>query len=128
MSRGTSHDSDPRPSDPRTLADRVKARVALAQTRLDQRAADASSDLERRRSVSKKPPVLANGSAGSQQVEALQVVYREMRTVYRSYRRRTGTPAVPELRSAVRAFRRGQSLTSLVDVAAFLDDRKLLAW
>jgi hypothetical protein len=35
---------------------------------------------------------------------------------------------VPELRSAVAAFKRGQSLTSLVQIASFLDDRKLLAW
>jgi hypothetical protein len=56
------------------------------------------------------------------------MVYCEMRAIYRSYRRKTGETAVPELRSAVLAFNRGQSLTSLVHIATFLDDRKLLAW
>jgi hypothetical protein len=51
-----------------------------------------------------------------------------MRGLYRNYRRKAGTPAVPELRSAVHAFKRGQSLTSLVHIASFLDDRKLLGW
>ena len=36
--------------------------------------------------------------------------------------------AVLALREAVRAFKAGQSLTSLVGVATFLDDRGLLAW
>jgi hypothetical protein len=51
-----------------------------------------------------------------------------MKTTYQRYRRQTGKPAVPALRDAVRAFKRGQSLASLVDVATFLDDRGLLAW
>jgi hypothetical protein len=51
-----------------------------------------------------------------------------MRGLYRTYRRKTGRPPVPELRSAVQAFRRGRSLKSLVHIASFLDDRKLLSW
>jgi len=35
---------------------------------------------------------------------------------------------VPELREAVQAFKKGPSLTSLVGVAVFLDDRSLLTW
>jgi len=31
-------------------------------------------------------------------------------------------------RTAVQAFKKGQSLTSLVEIASFLDDRKLLVW
>jgi hypothetical protein len=64
----------------------------------------------------------------AREAQSLQTVYREMRGLYRNYRREAGTAAVPELRSAVAAFKRGQSLTSLVQIASFLDDRKLLAW
>ena len=65
---------------------------------------------------------------GRREVQRLQWVYCEMRMTYRRYRRETRRPAIPELRNAVLAFRRGPSLTSLVDVATFLDDRQLLAW
>jgi hypothetical protein len=67
-------------------------------------------------------------SEAERELRSLQTVYREMRALYRSHRRQAGTAAVPELRSAVQAFKRGQSLTSLVQIASFLDDRKLLGW
>ena len=51
-----------------------------------------------------------------------------MKVTYQRYRRQTGRPALPELREAVHAFKRGPSLTSLVGVATFLDDRGLLGW
>ena len=61
-------------------------------------------------------------------VHSLGKVYAEMRTLYRSYRRRAGAPELPELRSAVRAYKRGPSLASLTHIATFLDDRNLLGW
>jgi hypothetical protein len=104
-----SPNSDSSPINPRrTLADRVQARVAEA---------------ERLLTPPRKNSLLAQGDTRS-----LRKVYREMRTVYRNYRRQTGSPAVAELRTAVQAFKKGQSLTSLVEIASFLDDRKLLAW
>jgi len=104
-----SPNSDLNPMNPaRTLADRVQARVAEA---------------ERLLTPPRKNSLLAQGDTRS-----LRKVYREMRTVYRNYRRQTGSPAVAELRTAVQAFKKGQSLTSLVEIASFLDDRKLLVW
>jgi hypothetical protein len=111
-----------------TLTDRVRAHVAEAGRRLDNRARDANAkQLRPTRSTTKAASV--TGSLETERdVQSLRTVYREMRGLYRNYRRKAGTPAVPELRSAVHAFRRGESLTSLVHIASFLDDRKLLAW
>ena len=57
---------------------------------------------------------------------SLRRVYGEMKTTYQQYRRQTGRPAVPGLRDAVHAFKRGPSLPALVAVAAYLDERGLL--
>jgi hypothetical protein len=103
MTRDASQASDLNPTDP-TLTDRVRAHVA-------------------------KHAASGTGTSKAQrEAQSMQTVYREMRGLYRSYRREARTAAVPELRSAVHAFRRSQSLTSLVQIATFLDDRKLLAW
>jgi hypothetical protein len=105
MYTDTSEGSDLHPdTSPPTLTDRVRARVAQAER------------------------LLAKSSAGEREARSLRRVYCEMRTLYRTYRRQAGTPAVPELRSAVSDFKRGQSLASLVHIASFLDDRKLLTW
>jgi hypothetical protein len=112
-----------------TLGDRVKARVALAQQILDNHAREADRDKRLRPTRSKAPKAsLTSNSEAEREVQSLRKVYREMRTLYRSYRRETGSAVVPELRSAVHAFKRGESLASLVQIAVFLDDRKLLAW
>jgi hypothetical protein len=117
-------------SSPSTLANRVKARVAEAEQLLDTRARDAKGKQKHLRPTSLKGPAasLTDSSGVEREVRSLRMVYCEMRAIYRSYRRKTGETAVPELRSAVLAFNRGQSLTSLVHIATFLDDRKLLAW
>lgn len=113
-----------------TLGDRVKARVALAQQHLDNRAGEAGARSKQLRPTRSKAPrtSLSSTSEAEREVQSLRKVYREMRTLYRSYRRETGSAVVPELRSAVHAFKRGESLASLVQIAVFLDDRKLLAW
>ena len=104
-----SRDSDMNPLSPRpTLADRVQARVAEAERLLN--------------------PPRTKSLAAEGDGRSLRKVYREMRTLYRNYRRQTGSPPVAELRVAVQAFKKGQSLTSLIQIAAFLDDRKLLGW
>lgn len=113
-----------------TLADRVKARVAEAERSLELGATETNGAPRKRGRPprAKKTSTLALSQASKRESESLLKVYREMREIYRGYRRRAGTPAVPELRTAVTAFKRGQSLTSLVVIASFLDDRKLLAW
>ncbi len=131
MTTDASQVSDLNPTDPSsTLTDRVRAHVAEAGRLLDNRAPAANAKHKHLRPTRSTKPaaLLTNSLEAEREVRSLQTVYREMRAVYRSYRRRAGTAAVPELRSAVHAFKRGQSLTSLVQIASFLDDRKLLGW
>ena len=131
MTTDASQVSDLNPTDPSsTLTDRVRAHVAEAERLLYNRAPKANAKHKQLRpTLLTKPAASLTDSLGAQrEVQSLQTVYREMRALYRSYRRRAGTAAVPELRSAVHAFKRGQSLTSLVHIASFLDDRKLLGW
>ena len=92
-----------------TLAERVKARVAEAERMFERHGRD-------------------DGSKAHREQRSLRRVYTEMRATYRAYRRETRAPEVPELRTAARAFQRGKDLSSLVEVATFLDERKLLAW
>lgn len=86
------------------------------------------------KSVKRRAPRLGSATsapkAGDSEREArsLNRVYSELKTTYQQYRRQTGRSAVPELREAVQAFKKGPSLTSLVGVAVFLDDRSLLTW
>ena len=125
-SRNTNLKTDLRP----TLTDRVKGRVAEAELYFDQRSHEGTSKRRHLRptTLTQSGGSLADASRAHREIQSLGRVYGEMRTLYRSYRRETGKPAVPELRSAVQAFRRGRSLTSLVRIASFLDDRKLLGW
>ena len=96
----------PQPSDPlstgprRTLTERVRDRVATA----------------------------GGGSDRDSEGRSLRRVYGEMRSKYQRYRKETGKSSVPALREAVHAFKKGPSLTSLVGVATFLDERGLLPW
>ena len=117
-------------SNSRTLTDRVKDRVAEASATHDEREQKSGSRTRRLR-----PARLGSPSSGprasdesQRDSKSLRRVYRELKGTYQQYRRETGRQAVPALRDAVRAFKRGPSLTSLVEVAAFLDDRSLLYW
>ena len=126
----------PQPSDPistgprRTLTERVRDRVAAAGARLDGRASSAAPRAKRPR-----PNTLAasgsqsNGNADPEHdAQSLRRVYGEMRSKYQRYRKETGKSSVPALRDAVVAFKKGPSLTSLVGVATFLEERGLLPW
>lgn len=110
----------------RTLADRVKARVAQARRHLDNGTGEGKP--ERKQRASRPIASLGSSSEAERELRSLRRVYCEMRGLYRRYRRESGSAAVPELRSAVHAFRRGESLASLTHIASFLDDRKLLSW
>ena len=113
-----------------TLAERVKARVAEAQQFLDGRAREADAKYKHLRPTrsTKRNASLGGTSEAQLEVQSLRRVYREMRALYRGYRRENGSAAVPELRSAVHAYKRGESLASLTQIATFLDERKLLVW
>jgi len=112
-----------------TLTDRVKDRVAKVEAALERR-----EGIPAPKSVKRRLPSLASASAtpkagdNEREARSLNRVYSELKTTYQQYRKQTGRSAVPELREAVQAFKKGPSLTSLVGVAVFLDDRSLLTW
>ncbi len=129
MSSNTSRVSDKSRKNPSpTLTERVTARVSEASLALDAAPGKPNSKLKASKRSARPASTLKGGLAAEREAQSLRSVYREMRATYRGYRRQTGKPAVPALREAVRAFKAGQSLTSLVGVATFLDDRGLLAW
>lgn len=114
----------------RSLTDRVKNRVTEARRGLDQRTAGGGPKSKRLRATRLSRPTsrLTEVTDADHDTRSLRRVYGELKTTYQQYRRETGRPPLPELRDAVHAFKRGPSLTSLVGVASFLDDRGLLAW
>jgi hypothetical protein len=59
--------------------------------------------------------------------QSLQRVFRDLGMSYRRYRSQTGSRVVPGLRDAAYNFRAEPSLTSLVAVAAYLDELDLLS-
>lgn len=113
-----------------TLADRVKNRVAEAELHFDKQSRETTSKHRHLRPtiLTQSSASFADTSRAHREAQSLRKVFGEMKALYRAHRRQTGRPAVPELRAAVQAFRRGRSLKSLVHIASFLDDRKLLAW
>lgn len=113
-----------------TLSDRVKGRVSEARLALDHGARKASPKAKglRPTRLARTASHLKAGLQDERDTRSLEQVYFELRSTYQRYRRETGKPPVPELRDAVHAFKLGPSLTSLVSVATFLDDRGLLAW
>jgi hypothetical protein len=126
----------PQPTDPistglrRTLTERVRDRVAAAGARLDGPAKSAAPKAKRPRTNTLAAAASSsNGSADPEHdAQSLRRVYGEMRSKYQRYRKETGKSSVPALREAVHAFKKGPSLTSLVGVATFLDERGLLPW
>jgi hypothetical protein len=110
-----------------SLTDRVAARVIDARLALEQRAGGSRPKARRGRPMT--APALNDPTAAGEQREAasLRRVFREMGISYRRYRRQTGGPVVPGLRDAAYRFREDPSLTSLVAVAAFLDELDLLS-
>jgi hypothetical protein len=110
-----------------TLTERVQARVASARLAADERA-NASPQKPRRRPAA--PSLTDSGSPSADELrdyESLKRVFREMGISYRRYRSQTREPVVPGLRDAAYTFRAEPSLTSLVAVAAYLDDLDLLS-
>ncbi|NOT09450.1 MAG: hypothetical protein HOP28_14765 [Gemmatimonadales bacterium] len=115
---------------PRSLTDRVRDRVMEAGLALDRRIGPGDRKSRRPRPTRLGMPAASRHapSEATREAQSLRRVYRELRATYQRHRRTTGRPPVPELREAVHAFKRGPSLTSLVGIAEFLEDRSLLAW
>ena len=63
---------------------------------------------------------------GAKHVAALWAVFNNLGEARREQRKATGEKPLPGLREATLAFRRAPSMTALVAVAAYLDERGLL--
>jgi hypothetical protein len=109
------------------LTDRVLARVADARLALDRSANATRPRARRRREVTLATAATDSPSPESlRESESLKRVFRDLGTSYRRYRSQTKEPVVPGLRDAAYGFRAEPSLTSLVAVAAYLDELDLL--
>jgi hypothetical protein len=111
---------------PEDLTERVLARVTLARVAVDRRAKASRPKAKPRRAAA---PVSAESPSVDEirESESLKKVFREMGISYRRYRSQTGDPVTPGLRDAAYNFRAEPSLTSLVAVAAYLDELDLLS-
>jgi hypothetical protein len=110
-----------------TLTDRVQARVADARLALDQRARASRPKARQRQAQIDSPSTsIWQLSEEAREAKSLHRVFRELGVSYRRYRSQTGEPVTPGLRDAAYNFRAEPSLTSLVAVAAYLDELDLL--
>ena len=113
---------------PENLFDRVQARVAEAAFALDRRATATRPKSHRRRaSLATAPEADARSPDELLAQQSLRRVFRDLGVSYRRFRKQTGTPLTPGLRDAAYNFRAEPSLTTLVAVAAFLDELDLLS-
>jgi hypothetical protein len=113
---------------PKSLTDRVMARVDDARIAVDRREGATRPKSKRRR----RAPVESASAGPSRQelreFESLKRVFRDLGVSYREYRRQTGEPVAPAVREAAYKFKADPSLTSLVSVALFLDELDILTW
>jgi hypothetical protein len=112
---------------PKSLTDRVMARVDDARIAVDRRDGATRPKSKRR----KRTPVQSSVEPSAQDLresKSLKRVFRDLGLSYREYRRQTGEPVAPAVRAAAYNFKAAPSLTSLVSVAVFLDELDILTW
>ena len=112
---------------PKSLTDRVMARVDDARIAVDRRDGATRPKSKRR----KRSPVQSSVEPSAQDLresKSLKRVFRDLGLSYREYRRQTGEPVAPAVRAAAYNFKAAPSLTSLVSVAVFLDELDILTW
>jgi hypothetical protein len=113
-----------------SLTDRVLARISDAGLAVDRRAKASRPKSSRRRSGA-ADPLAANATRSAAQLRearSLRRVFLDLGDSYREYRRRTGAPVSADVRDAACRFRRELNVTSLVSVAASLDQLDILSW
>jgi hypothetical protein len=113
---------------PKSLKDRVMARVVDARTAVDRREGASRPKAKRRRRTPIETTVAGPTAQDLREAESLKRVFRDLGVSYREYRRQTGEPVAPAVREAAYKFRADPSLTSLVSVAVFLDELDILTW
>ncbi len=125
-----SHHADPPAESSPTLTDRIMERIRVAAVAVDRRAIATRPRAARRRPAS-YDPLAASVTRTPEQVRmlrSLRYVFSELGDSYRAYLRRTGAPVSPDVRDSAYRFRRELDLTSLVAVAAGLDELHILDW
>ena len=70
----------------------------------------------------------AGAQEHTRELRALNIVFHRLGKTHRRYREQTGEQVPVPLKAAARAFKREPSVFSLVPVAGFLDDLRLLKW
>ena len=111
------------------LTDRVVARVKDARLAAEARSrATLPKRRHRRSSDHATPGADARTPAEQYEARALRRVFLDLGESYRSYRRRTGEPVAAEVRDAAYRFRKERDLTSLVSVAASLEQLDAMTW
>ncbi|MGH7579988.1 MAG: hypothetical protein ACREM9_07435 [Gemmatimonadales bacterium] len=118
-------------SDPafQRLTDRVVARVKDARLAAEARSRAALPRRRRRRTADQATlGTDTRTPAQLHEARALRRVFLDLGESYRSYRRRTGEPVAAEVRDAAYRFRKERDLTSLVSVAASLEQLDAMTW
>jgi hypothetical protein len=113
-----------------TLTDRVLERVRIAEVAVDRRA-NATRPKAARRPPALRDPLAASVTRTPEQIRTLRSlrhVFHDLGAAYRAYRRRTGALVSPDVRASAYCFRRELTFTSLVAVAAGLDELHILTW
>jgi hypothetical protein len=105
-----------------TLTDRVLARVHDAEIAMDLPASRRRRDPHSLSADSRATPEQVR------RARSLRRVFVDLGTSYREFRRRTGAKVSPAVRDAATRFRREGDVTSLVAVAASLDQLEALPW
>jgi hypothetical protein len=111
---------------PETLTARVLARVNDARLAVDRRA-NATNPKSKRQRPARPASTDSPSLEEIRESQSLKRVFRDLGVSYRRYRSQTGGRVAPGLRDAAYTFRAEPSLTSLVAVAAFLDELDLLS-
>jgi hypothetical protein len=115
-------------ADPK-LTNRVLARVRDAGLAIDRRSRAALPKARRRRTADRGTQGADTRTpAERREARALRRVFHDLGDSYRSYRQRTGEPVSVEVRDAAYRFRRELDLTSLVSVAASLEQLDAMTW
>src|SRR6185295_14123027 len=80
---------------PKSLKDRVIARVAGARTAVDRRAGASRPKAKRRRQTPVETSADGPSPQDLREAESLKRVFRDLGVSYREYRRQTGEPVAP---------------------------------
>jgi hypothetical protein len=107
---------------------RVVERLAAAGLAFDRRNRASRPKVGRKKARPAAGAAQDGEAAQTRERACLRSVFRELGDAHRQYRIQTGKPGTPALREAAHAFKREPCVSSLIPVAAFLDELGILAW